>query len=62
MSEKGREAMEKAKGLAKEAAGTVAGDEEMKAEGRAAREGGAGEEKEVRSIIKESVKRSRGEA
>ena len=30
-------AMEKAKGLAKEAAGKVIGDEEMKAEGRAER-------------------------
>ena len=39
MSEQEPGAMQKAKGLAKEAAGTVMGDEEMKAEGRAEREG-----------------------
>ena len=45
MAEKGREAMDRAKGLAKEAAGTVTGNEDMKAEGRLEREeGAAGEE------------------
>jgi len=53
--------MEKAKGLAKEAAGKAKGDEDMKAEGRAEREGGS-EEKEIKGIIRKSVERSRGEA
>ncbi len=63
MAEKGREAMDRAKGLAKEAAGTVTGNEEMKAEGRLEREeGAAGEEKELRAIVKKSVERSAGKA
>lgn len=61
MSEEEPGAMEKAKGLTKEAAGKAMGDEDMKAEGRAEREGGS-EEKEIRSIIRKSVERSRGEA
>ena len=64
-------AAQKAKGLAKEAAGTVMGDEEMKAEGRAEREGteghaereGAEDHKEYfRKIIEETNKRSSGKA
>ena len=42
MAEQEPGAAQKAKGLAKEAAGTVMGDEEMKAEGRAEREGTEG--------------------
>src|SRR5829696_9936208 len=64
-------AAQKAKGLAKEAAGTVMGDEEMKAEGRAEREGSEGPaEREgteghkeyFRKIIEETNKRSSGKA
>ncbi len=55
--------MDKAKGLAKEAAGTVTGNEDMKAEGRLEREeGAAGEEKEMRAIVRKSVERSAGKA
>ncbi len=61
MSEEEPGAMEKAKGLTKEAAGKAMGDEDMKAEGRAEREGGS-EEKEIRGIIRKSVERSRGQA
>ena len=63
---------QKAKGLAKEAAGTVMGDEEMKAEGRAEREGteghtereGAAEDHKeyFRKIIEETNRRSSGKA
>jgi uncharacterized protein YjbJ (UPF0337 family) len=62
---------QKAKGLAKEAAGTVMGDEEMKAEGHAEREGteghtereGAEDHKEYfRKIIEETNRRSSGKA
>ena len=62
---------QKVKGLAKEAAGTVMGDEEMKAEGRAEREGtmahaereGAEDHKEYfRKIIEETNRRSSGKA
>jgi uncharacterized protein YjbJ (UPF0337 family) len=63
VAEKGREAMDRAKGLAKEAAGTVTGNEDMKAEGRLEREeGAADEEKEMRAIVKKSVERSAGKA
>jgi uncharacterized protein YjbJ (UPF0337 family) len=63
VAEKGREAMNKAKGLAKEAAGTVTGNEDMKAEGSLEREeGAAGEEKEIRAIVRKSVERSAGKA
>jgi uncharacterized protein YjbJ (UPF0337 family) len=65
-------AAQKAKGLAKEAAGTVMGDEEMKAEGRAEREGteghaereGAaeGHKEYFRKIIEETNKRASGKA
>ena len=61
MSEQEPGAVEKAKGMAKEAAGKMMGDEERKAEGRAEREGGS-EEKEIKGIIRKSVERSRGEA
>jgi uncharacterized protein YjbJ (UPF0337 family) len=60
VSEQEPGAMEKVEGLAKEAVGKVKGDEEMKQEGRAKREGGS-EEKEIRAIIRKSVERSRGE-
>src|ERR671921_646174 len=64
-------AAQKAKGLAKEAAGTVMGDEEMKAEGRAEREGSEepaeregteGHKEYFREIIEETNKRSSGKA
>jgi uncharacterized protein YjbJ (UPF0337 family) len=64
-------AAQKAKGLAKEAAGTVMGDEEMKAEGRAEREGSEepaeregteGHKEYFRKIIEETNKRSSGKA
>ena len=61
MSEEEPGAMEKAKGLAKESAGKALGNEDMKAEGHAERDGGS-EEKEIRGIIRKSVERSRGEA
>jgi uncharacterized protein YjbJ (UPF0337 family) len=53
-------AMEKAKGMAKEAAGKVMGDEEMKAEGRVEREGGTteGHQEYYRSVVRESMERS----
>jgi hypothetical protein len=53
-------AMEKAKGLAKEAAGAVVGDEEMKAEGRVEREGDTpeGHKQYYRSVVRESMERS----
>ena len=53
---------QKVKGLAKEAAGTVMGDEEMKAEGRAEREGTEGHKEYFRKIIEETNKRSSGKA
>jgi len=55
-------AAQKAKGLAKEAAGTVMGDEEMKAEGRAEREGSEGHKEYFRKIIEETNKRASGKA
>jgi uncharacterized protein YjbJ (UPF0337 family) len=64
-------AAQKAKGLAKEAAGTVIGDEEMKAEGRAERnstEGGAqlegteGHKEYFRNLIEETNRRASGKA
>ena len=71
MAEQEPGAAQKAKGLAKEAAGTVMGDQEMKAEGRAEREGSEGPaEREgteghkeyFRKIIEETNKRSSGQA
>jgi len=62
-------AAQKAKGLAKEAAGAVMGDEEMKSEGRAEREGTEGHaEREgteghkeyFRKIIEETNRRASG--
>jgi uncharacterized protein YjbJ (UPF0337 family) len=61
VSEEEPGAIEKAKGLARESAGKAMGDEEMKAEGRAEREGGS-EEKEIRVIVRKSVERSSGDA
>jgi uncharacterized protein YjbJ (UPF0337 family) len=53
-------AMEKIKGMAKEAVGKVLGNEEMKVEGRAEREGDAteGHNEYYRRVIKESMERS----
>jgi hypothetical protein len=53
-------AMEKAKGMAKQAAGAVTGNEQMKAEGRIEREGydTEGHKKYYRSVIRESMERS----
>ena len=69
MSEREPGAMEKAKGLAKEAAGAMQGDEEMKAEGRAVRKEGAGEGGSTadhgeyfRNLIEESNRRAAGKA
>ena len=71
MSEQEPGAAQKAKGLAKEAAGTVMGDEEMKAEGRAEREGTEGHtEREgteghkayFRKLIEETNRRASGKA
>ena len=60
MSENEPGAMEKAKGMAKEAAGAVVGDEQMKAEGRVEREGNTTEEHKeyYRRVIRESMERS----
>ena len=60
MAENEPGAMEKAKGIAKEAAGAVVGNERMKAEGRIEREGDdtEGHKKYYRSVIKESMERS----
>ena len=71
MAEQEPGAAQKAKGLAKEAAGTVMGDEEMKAKGRAEREGSEGHaEREgteghkeyFRKIIEETNRRASGQA
>ena len=63
MSEEGGGVTDKAKGLMKEAAGAVTGKDDMKAEGRAEREQGKpDEDKDVRTLIRESVRRSRREA
>jgi uncharacterized protein YjbJ (UPF0337 family) len=64
MSEEGPGAMDKAKGLIKEAAGTVTGDEQRKAEGRAEREGDAteGNKDYFRDVIEKTKERSAGEA
>ncbi len=66
MSQNEPGAMEKAKGMMKEAAGSVMGDEEMKAEGRTEREGGTeregssteGHKEYYRRVIRESMERS----
>ena len=63
MAEEGPGAMDKAKGLMKEAAGTVTGNEERKAEGRAEREGGAEADKGYfRGVIEKTKERSAGAA
>ena len=60
MSENEPGAMEKVKGMAKEAVGAVVGDEEMKAQGSAEREGNTagGHEDYYRRVIRESMERS----
>ena len=67
MSENEPGAMEKVKGMVKEAAGSVLGDEKMKAEGRAEREGSTteregstteGHKEYYRRVIRESMERS----
>ena len=64
MSEEGPGAVDKAKGLAKEAVGAVTGNEERKAEGRAERERGAAEGNRAyfRGVIEKTKERSAGEA
>ena len=62
MAEQGPGAAQKAKGLAKEAAGTVIGDDEMKAEGRAEREGAEEHKEYFRKVIEETNRRSSGQA
>jgi hypothetical protein len=53
-------AMEKAKGMAKQAAGAVTGKERMKAEGRIEREGydTEGHKKYYRTVVRESMESS----
>ena len=60
MAENEPGAMEKAKGIAKEAAGAVVGNERMKAEGSIEREGDdtEGHKKYYRAVIRESMERS----
>jgi uncharacterized protein YjbJ (UPF0337 family) len=60
VSENESGAMEKVKGMAKQAAGAVMGNKEMKAEGRIEREGDTteGHKEYYRSVIKESMERS----
>jgi uncharacterized protein YjbJ (UPF0337 family) len=69
VSEQEPEVAQKAKGLAKEAAGSVMGDEEMKAEGRAEREGTEGHREGTeghkayfRNLIEETNRRASGKA
>ena len=52
--------MEKAKGMAKQAAGAVTGKERMKAEGRIEREGydTEGHKKYYRTVVRESMESS----
>jgi hypothetical protein len=52
--------MDKAKGMAKQAAGAVTGNERRKAEGRIEREGydTEGHKKYYRTVIRESMERS----
>ena len=60
MAENEPGAMEKVKGMAKEAVGAVVGDEERKAEGRAEREGETtgGHKEYYRRVVRESMERS----
>lgn len=62
MIEESQGAMDKVKGLIKEAAGTITGKEEIKAEGRSERGAAEGNEEYFRSVIEESNRRSVGEA
>ncbi|MBV9452939.1 MAG: hypothetical protein JOZ19_02265 [Rubrobacter sp.] len=56
--------VEKVKSLAKEATGAVLGDQEMRSEGRAEREGFSteGRREYFRNVIEESNKRATGSA
>ncbi len=60
MSENEPGAMEKIKGMAKEAVGAIVGDEERKAEGSAEREGktNGGHMEYYRRVVRESMERS----
>ena len=62
MSEQEPGAMDKAKGLAKEAAGKLTGNESMEAEGRAERgkESAEGNREYFRNLIEKSSERSTG--
>ena len=62
VSEREPGAMEKAKGMAKEAAGKVMGDEQRKAEGREEREGSEGHRAYFRKVIEETNERASGNA
>lgn len=61
--EKDAGVMDKVRGLAKQAAGTVRGDEERKAEGRAEREGDSieGNKAYFSKVIEETNRRAAGE-
>ena len=60
MTENAPGTMEKAKGMAKQAAGAVTGKERMKSEGSLEREGDTteGHKKYYRTVIRESMERS----
>lgn len=60
MSENEPGAMEKVKGMAKEAVGAIVGDEERKAQGSAEREGETtgGHKEYYRRVVRESMERS----
>ena len=60
MTENAPGTMEKVKGMAKQAAGAVTGNERMKAEGSLEREGYdiEGHKKYYRTVIRESMERS----
>ncbi len=60
MAENEPGAMEKAKGMAKQAAGAVTGNERRKAEGRIEREGydTEGHKKYYRTVVRESMESS----
>jgi uncharacterized protein YjbJ (UPF0337 family) len=62
VSEQEPGAVQKAKGMAKEAVGKVVGNEEMKAEGREEREGTEGHRAYFRKVIEESNKRASGKS
>ena len=62
MTEESQGATEKAKGLIKEAAGTITGKEDMKTEGRSERGANEGNKEYFRSVVEKTNKRSAGEA